>query len=112
MSSKLAMAWLVKITARAERDFSNLFEEISAAESATERRWYSGLRRAVLSLEKLPHRCPVTRKRGQVRQLLYGHKPHIYLVLFRILEKQRQVDVLHIRHGARLRFTASDIEEP
>jgi mRNA-degrading endonuclease RelE of RelBE toxin-antitoxin system len=33
--------------------------------------------------------------------LLYGRKPHVYRVIYRVLEKQKRVDVLHIRHGAR-----------
>jgi plasmid stabilization system protein ParE len=36
-----------------------------------------------------------------VRHLLYGHRPHIYRVIYRVLEKQKEVDVLHVRHGAR-----------
>jgi len=32
--------------------------------------------------------------------LLYGHKPHIYRVIYRILERPKHVEVLHIRHGA------------
>jgi len=36
--------------------------------------------------------------------LLYGHKPHIYRVIYRILERPKQVEVLHIRHGAMDQF--------
>jgi len=42
--------------------------------------------------------------RGPLRHLLYGKKPHIYRVIYRFLEKQKQVEVLHIRHGTRRRF--------
>jgi hypothetical protein len=42
--------------------------------------------------------------------LLYGHKPHVYRVIYRVLEKQMQVNVLYIRHGARREFTASELE--
>lgn len=37
-----------------------------------------------------------------VRQLLYGHKPHQYRVLFTI--EADTVVILHIRHGRRRRL--------
>jgi hypothetical protein len=41
--------------------------------------------------------------------LLYGDKPQIYRAIYRVLEKQKQVEVLHIRHGARRRFKGAAI---
>jgi plasmid stabilization system protein ParE len=102
------MAYLVNITARAERDLANLFEEIRAAQSGAALKRYKGLTEAVLSLERMPHRCQVTRESARLRHLLLGHKPHVYRVIYRVLEKQKRVDVLHIRHGAREDFGASD----
>jgi mRNA-degrading endonuclease RelE of RelBE toxin-antitoxin system len=63
----------------------------------------------ILSLEENPNRCPTIPEKAGLRHLLYGHKPHIYRVIYRVLEKRKQVDVLHIRHGARRRFKASDV---
>jgi toxin ParE1/3/4 len=103
------MAYLVEMTARAERDFVDLYEALAAGQSGAAQRWYNGLRDAILGLEELPHRCPIVRKRGRVRQLLYGHRPHVYLVLYRALEKNNLVQVLHIRHGARRRFKSSEL---
>jgi toxin ParE1/3/4 len=104
------MAYRVDITERAERDFARLYEAIEAEHSGTAKRWYAGLKEAILGLEQLPHRCPVIRKRGQIRQLLYSSRSRVYLVLYRILEKQKLVEVLHLRHGARRRFERSDLE--
>jgi toxin ParE1/3/4 len=103
------MTYLVNITFRAERDLARLYEDIHAECSDAALKWYWGLKEAILSLEELPYRCPVTRENGEVRHLLYGHKPHIYRVLYRVLEGQKQVEVLHIRHGARRRFKTSDL---
>jgi plasmid stabilization system protein ParE len=36
---------------------------------------------------------------------IYGHTPHIYRVIYRVVESRKEVDVLHIRHGARDEFT-------
>jgi len=103
------MAYLVNITSRAARDLALLYKQINAESSDTSFKWYRGLRKAILSLEEFPNRCPPTPENGKLRHLLYGNKPHIYRTIYRVLEKQRQVDVLHIRHGARRRFKLSEI---
>jgi len=103
------MAYLVNITLRAERDFVSLYQEINAEESDAALKWYRGLKEAIFSLEEHPHRCAVTPEKAQFRHLLYGNEPHVYRVIYRVLEKQKRVEVLHIRHGARQKFKASDI---
>ena len=103
------MAYLVNITSRAERDLAHLYGEINAEHSDAALKWYRGLKEAILSLEDNPTRCPATPEKKELRHLLYGHKPHVYRVIFRVLEKQKQVDVLHIRHGARRKLKTSDL---
>jgi plasmid stabilization system protein ParE len=103
------MAYLVNTTPRAERDLAKLYDEINAGDSDAALKWYQGLKAAILSLEKQPYRCPVTPEYAGFRHLLYGRKPHIYRIIYRVLEKQKQVEVLHIRHGARRKFRASDV---
>jgi plasmid stabilization system protein ParE len=103
------MAYLVNITSRAERDLTDLFQKINAEHSDAALHWYRGLKGAILSLEEHPNRCPVTRKSDKLRHLLYGHKPHIYRVIYRVLERQKLVEVLHIRHGARRKPKTSDV---
>ena len=105
------MAYLVSITSRAERDLAHLYREINADHSDAALKWYLGLKvkEAILSLEVQPNRCPVTRRRDKLRHLLYGHNPHIYRVIYRVLENQKQVEVLHIRHGARRKLRTSDL---
>lgn len=95
------MTYLVSLTARAERDLGLLFESIHAEDSETARTWYQGLKKAILSLEKLLNRCAPAHENARLRNLLYGRKPHIYRIIFRVLEKERRVEVLHVRHGAR-----------
>ena len=103
------MAYLVRIARRAERDLSYLYEEINAPDSAAARRWYQGLKQAILSLAVHPKRCTATPENKNLRHLLYGHKPNVYRVIYRVNERQKQVDVLHIRHGARRGFRATEI---
>jgi len=56
---------------------------------------------AILDLEDLPFRCPVTPESDRFRPLLYGTKPHIYRVIYAVEEKKKRVEILHVRHGAR-----------
>jgi toxin ParE1/3/4 len=104
------MAYLVNLTARSQRDLAYLYAEIDAEHSDAAFNWYRGLKEAILSLEKQPNRCPFTPESGKLRHLLYGHRPHIYRAIYRVLEKQKQVEVLHIRHGARRMFEGTDVE--
>jgi toxin ParE1/3/4 len=101
------MASLVRIAARAERDLDSLYGEINAPDSAAARQWYKGLKQAILSLALRPKRCPITPENSRLRHLLYGHKPHVYRVIYRVDERRQQVEVLHIRHGARREFRGS-----
>jgi len=103
------MAYLVNLTVRAERDLALIFDTIHAEDSDAALAWYRGLQEAILSLEEQPNRCPETPEDAKLRHLLYGNKPHIYRVIYRVTERSKQVDVLHIRHGARRRFERSAI---
>jgi toxin ParE1/3/4 len=107
--SKPGMAYLVNITLRGERDLARIYEWINANDSDVALEWYHGFKQAILSLEEQPNRCPVTAEDDKLRHLLYGNKPHIYRAIYRVLEKHKQVEVLHIRHGARRRFKGSDV---
>ena len=103
------MAYLVNLAARAQRDLALLYAEIHAGDSQAALQWYRGLKEAILSLERYPNRCSVTPESGKFRHLLYGNRPHIYRVIYRVLEKKKQVQVLHIRHGARRQFRTSSL---
>jgi toxin ParE1/3/4 len=106
------MAFAVDLTHRAERDLAGIFSSIDAANSTAALKWYRGLKKAILNLERHPNRCPVVRKSGNLRNFLYGHRPHIYKVIFRVRESPMIVEVLHVRHGARRRFKSSDLFPP
>jgi toxin ParE1/3/4 len=104
------MAYLVRIAPRAERDLASLYAEIDAPDSAAARRWYQGLKEGILSLAEKPNRCPITPENKRFRHLLYGEKPQIYRIIYRVDNRRPQIDVLHIRHGAKRRFRASDLK--
>jgi toxin ParE1/3/4 len=94
---------------RAQRDLSGLYDWTRARSSEAALAWYRGFKDAIRTLRNSPNRCPVAPEDRELRHLLYGNKPHVYRVIFRVLEKQKQVDVLHIRHGARQEFGTDDL---
>jgi len=102
------MEYRVKIMPRAERDLSGIYDWIGAHSSDAALTWYRGLKDAIRTLRNSPNRCPVTPEDRHLRHLLYGSKPHVYRVIYRILEKQKRVDVLHIRHAARQEFKTGE----
>jgi plasmid stabilization system protein ParE len=98
------MTFRVETTAQAERDAESILEWLlsqHAGEAGT--RWFQALESAIASLTEFPKRCALAPEDRvfpfEVRQLLYGHKPHIYRILFTIQDET--VYVLHIRHGRR-----------
>jgi plasmid stabilization system protein ParE len=98
------MAYRVELTNRARRDLGDLYWRIHAEDSPAAARWFNGLEEAVYSLETLPRRCPIApegrRAERRLRHLLYGNKPHVYRVIYEIVESDKAVYVLTIRHGA------------
>jgi toxin ParE1/3/4 len=103
------MAYLVNLTGRAMRDLAHLYRAIHAEHSDAALKWYRGLKDAIFSLEKQPNRCPLTPESDKLRHLLYGNKPHTYRAIYRVLERQKQVEVIHLPHGARRRFKDADV---
>lgn len=103
------MAYLVRILQRAERDFAYIYESINAEQSDAAFRWFRGLERSLFTLEENPRRCPVTPESKSLRHLLYGNKPHVYRVIYRIVERRKEVEILHIRHGAMDKFDPGEL---
>ncbi|MGA2713015.1 MAG: type II toxin-antitoxin system RelE/ParE family toxin [Bryobacteraceae bacterium] len=98
------MAFRVKHTAQADHDLDIILEWLLEQQAgATGLRWFQRLKKAITSLSELPERCPLAPENAEfpfeVRQLLYGRKPHQYRVLFTI--EADMVVILHIRHGRR-----------
>jgi len=107
------MTYLFESAARAARDLEILYVEKNAAESQAAAHWYNELELAVYALASYPHRCPVApearRMKRELRNLLYGKKPHVYRVIYEVDEGRQAVLVLTIRHGARRRVKSSNL---
>jgi plasmid stabilization system protein ParE len=98
------MTFRVETTAEAERDADTILDWLLSQHAGdTGIRWFLALQNAIASLAEFPERCPLAPESAvfpfEVRQLLYGHLPHVYRILFTI--EGNTVYVLHIRHGRR-----------
>lgn len=63
--------------------------------------WFEGLLLEIEALSEMPGRgLPLANGR---RQVLFGNKPHMYRIIYRIDERLETVFLLDIRHGARRR---------
>jgi toxin ParE1/3/4 len=100
------MQYLVRLTNRAFRDLEDVYQSIQADDSARAFAWFNGLAEAIYGLEDLPDRGSVIPESKKLRHLLFGNKPHVYRIIYAVDKRTRIVNVLHIRHGARDRFSA------
>ena len=99
------MPYRVELSSRALHDLDILYFEKNVEESRAASLWFNGLQAAVDSLDLLPGRCPIAPESEtagrELRQLLYGNKPHVYRIIYSIDESLKVVSVFHIRHAAR-----------
>jgi plasmid stabilization system protein ParE len=98
------MDFRVELSDQAQRDITAIYDWLSSQQAGDAgERWFGALRAAIASLASLPSRCLVAPESRdapvEVRQLLYGRRPHVYRILFAI--EGDVVQVLHIRHGRR-----------
>jgi hypothetical protein len=91
------------------------FEGIREAAPMHAEKWLTGLFKAILSLDKIPARCPVIDEAKELgfpaRHLLYGKGRGVYRIIFPIREDEKHVRVLRVWHGFRDAITAADVEE-
>lgn len=98
------MAFRVEISAQAERDAEEILDWLLSQHAGDAGiRWFLAMEEAIASLAEFPKRCSLAPENArfpfEVRQLLYGNKPHIYRILFTI--DVETVKILHIRHARR-----------
>ena len=102
------MAFSVEVSDQAVQDADEILGWLLSEHAGdTGIRWFVGLSEAIQSLSDFPERCPLAaesiRFPFEVRQLLYGNRPHVYRILFTI--DGDVVNILHIRHGRRRPMT-------
>jgi toxin ParE1/3/4 len=103
------MAYRVDVTERTILHLRQIYSRINATDSVQARRWFDGLKTAILSLEDYPNRCPESPEDSTLRHHLYGSKPHTYRIIFEIDEPHSLVRFMSIRHGASKPFARSEV---
>ncbi len=103
------MAFRVETTETFEQDAEAVLDWLTSRHAGEAGlRWFLAMQEAVASLSRFPEAYQIAPENAsfpfEVRQLLYGRKPHIYRVLFTI--EGETVYVLHLRHGRRLPLTS------
>ncbi len=86
---------------------------IAGRDEAAAVRWYHQLMEVIFSLDHFPERCPLAPEskffRLEIREIFHGRRQYKYRILFTVSEKE--VQVLHVRHGARLALGESELPE-
>ncbi len=104
----------VLLFAEAEGNIEAAYSWIAEADPDAAISWYDGLIQALSGLARFPARCQVAPETRlgfvnvEMRQLLYGRHFWTYRILFTIAGDD--VQIAHIRHGARLFFGETESE--
>jgi plasmid stabilization system protein ParE len=96
------MQYLVRLTDRALRDMEAIYEFVEADTSEMALAWFTDLAAAIYSLERYPERGAIIPESKKLRHLLFGKKPTTYRIIYAVDKRKAAVNVLHIRHGARV----------
>lgn len=113
------MAYRVDISLPALADAEEAYLRLKEHSPARAGGWYEGLLETIYSLENFPTRCPLAPESEdlgkEIRQLFYGKRGGVYRILFGITRDEKAgedvVRIFRIRHSARARAEAGEIEE-
>ena len=104
------MAFRVELTARAECDIDSALESLTRFSPVSAARWYAGFLKRIVTLEESPaqfaHAAEADQLGIPLREMLYGKRPHVYRILFVMVDDI--VRVLHVRHSARDTLKSED----
>ena len=93
------MPFQVIITPSAKADIFEINAWLLENHSDLAEKWLFGLSEAIISLSKLPQRCPISPETEAfdviVRQLLYGKRPIVYRILYSVQDEK--VYILRVR---------------
>lgn len=98
--------WAVIVQPHAQQDIEAAYLWIAERDSEAADRWFNRIFATIGSLELFPERCPIAPESAffnqQIRETFHGRRRYKYRILFTVTE--REVHILHIRHGSRLRL--------
>ena len=102
------MAYRVRLTERSQKDLRAIYAYIQADHSDKALAWYLRLKQEILTLREFPDRCPITPEDSCLRHLLFGKRAHVYRVIYRVVEAESHVEVLHVRSAGLPEFSPGE----
>lgn len=104
--------WNVIVQTPAQLDIEAAYLWIADRAPEAAERWFNRIYKTIASLELFPERCPIAPE-GRffnqiIREIFHGRRQYKYRILFTVTE--REVHVLHVRHGARLNLGKTALE--
>jgi len=93
----------VIITPRASVDLEAIYDYIARESAQDAAAMVTRILDALEPLKQFPHRTVVERQSRKLRHPVRSLPVPPYIVYFRVLDDQRVIRVLHVRHGARRR---------
>jgi plasmid stabilization system protein ParE len=96
-------AYRVIILPRAGADLQAIYDHIAADSRENAAAMITRILDALEPLKQFPHRTVVERQSAKLRHPVRSLPVRPYVVYFRVLDEERVVRVLHVRHGARRR---------
>jgi toxin ParE1/3/4 len=91
------MGYQVVLSPAAEADLDEILTYIAGDNPEAAAKFGTAIIRLAFSLAEMPLRGRLFRRRSQFRRLIHGD----YLIIYRIKETDRVVEVLRFWHGAR-----------
>jgi toxin ParE1/3/4 len=91
------MGYEVRLTAKARGDLNEIVAYITQDNPITAERLGDESTAEADSLSNYPYRRGLVRRRQNVRQLVHGS----YLIVYRIFESSRLIEILRFWHGAK-----------
>ena len=102
--------WSVIVELPAQQDIAEAHLWLAERDPDAADRWFDSIYDTIGSLELFPERCPLALESKflhvEIREVFHGRRQYRYRILFTVSE--REVHVLHVRHGARLALGESE----
>ena len=89
------------ISCRAVRDLEKIHDYIAHDSPANADGMIKRVLDSVELFEQFPHRTVVEQQSSKIRHPVRSLPVPPYVVYFRVIERQKVVRILHVRHGAR-----------
>jgi toxin ParE1/3/4 len=91
------MGYQVRLTSKARGDLKEIVAYIAQDNPLAAEKLGDELAAEAESLSNYPYRGGLVRRRQNIRRLLHGS----YLIVYRIFESDRRIEILRFWHGAR-----------